>query len=167
VPETNGITIRQTHTVEIDLLLDPMLVSHLDRFPRQPHMAVIALHSKCSIMPVIFFVATDTTGRLGQFGAYRILMAIDTLKVLMFPVKFEAGFIVIKIPVLPVTGVVTNITAFSESTLVHVLLFVARPAIRLGLFEHHSQMAFLALYQYVFPGELEARHPVVELDFFP
>jgi hypothetical protein len=86
VTVTNGITIRQTHTVEIDLLLDPALVSHLDRFPRQPDMAVIALHSKCSIMPVILFVAADTTGRLGQFGAYRILVAIDTLKVLVFSV---------------------------------------------------------------------------------
>ena len=89
-------------------------------------------------MPVILFVATDTTGRLGQFGAYRILVAIDTLKVLVFAVKFEAGFIVIKIPVLPVSGVVTSITAFSESALVHVLFFVTRPAIRLGLFEHHG-----------------------------
>jgi hypothetical protein len=60
---------RQTHTADADLFLDPALVTHLDRFPRQPDMALFALHSKCTIMPVILFVATDTTGRLGQFGA--------------------------------------------------------------------------------------------------
>jgi hypothetical protein len=65
-------------------------------------------------------------------------MAINTLKILVLSVKFEFGFIVIEIPVLPVTGVVTIVTAFPESALVHVLFFVTRPAIRLGLLEHHA-----------------------------
>ena len=94
-------------------------------------------------------------------------MAIDTLKVLMFSIQLELGFIVIKIPVLPVTGVVTGFTAFPESALMHILLFVARPAIRLGLFEHHGYMAFLALNQNMFSGELKLRHPVVKFNFSP
>ena len=75
-------------------------------------MAMLALHSKCTIVPVILVVATYTTRRLGQFGAYRILMAIDTLKILVFSIQLELGFIVIKIPVLPVTGIVASVAAF-------------------------------------------------------
>jgi hypothetical protein len=82
-------------------------------------------------------------------------------------VKFEFGFIVIEIPVLPVTGVVTIVTAFPESALVHVLFFVTRPAIRLGLFEHHGYVAFFALHQYMLSGELKLRHPVVKFNFPP
>jgi hypothetical protein len=144
-----------------------VLAANLDRFPRQPYMAVITLHSKCAIVSVILFVTADATGRLGQFGTYRISVAINALEILVFSVQLEFGLVVIKIPILPVTGVVTGFTAFPESALMHILLFVARPAIRLGLFEHHGYMAFLALNQNMFSGELKLRHPVVKFNFSP
>ena len=128
-----------------------MLASNLDRFPRQPDMAVITLHSKCAIVSVIFLVTTDATGRLGQFGIYRISMAINALEILVFSVQLEFGLVVIKIPVIPVTGVVTGFTAFPESALMHIMLFVARPAIRLGVLERRFDVTLLALYQHVSP----------------
>ena len=76
-------------------------------------MAVVTLHAKSTIVSVILVVATDAAGRLGQFGVYRILMAIDTLEVLVFPVQFEFGFVVIEIPILPVARVVARLAAFS------------------------------------------------------
>ena len=94
-------------------------------------------------------------------------MAIDTLKVLVFSVQLEFCFIVIKVPILPVTGVVAGITALPQSPFMHVLFLVTRPAIRLGILKHHADMAFFALHQYMLSGELESRHPVVEFNFPP
>jgi hypothetical protein len=147
--------------------LEPPLASYLDRFPRLTDMAVLALHSKCTIMFIILVVATDTTGRLGQFVAYRVFMATDTLDVLVLPVQLEAGFIVIEIPIFPVTGIVASVAAFPERAFMHVLFFVTRPAIRLGLFKYYGEMAFFTFSQYVLPGKLKARHSVVKFNFGP
>ncbi len=44
---------------------------------------------------------------------------------------------------------------------------MTRPALRLGLLERDSQVAFLALGQDMPSGEREARHPMVEIGLFP
>lgn len=89
-------------------------------------------------MFVILVVATDATRRLGKFVANRVLMAPDAFDILVLPVQLEFGLVVIKIPPLPVTGVMTSVTSLSERAFMHVLLLVTRPAIRLGLFEYHG-----------------------------
>ena len=90
----------------ISLFPDPLLASHLDRFPRQPDMAVLALHSKCAIVPVILIMASYTAGSQNHFCFYRCFVTIDTLQRLVLSVQLEFGFIMIEIPAFPITGVV-------------------------------------------------------------
>lgn len=65
-------------------------------------------------------------------------MAIDTLKFLVFAVYLEAGFIVIEIPVLPISGVMARIASGSQGTFMHILFIVTRPAVRLDVLEHNG-----------------------------
>lgn len=145
----------------------PAPASHFDRFPCQSDMAVFALTPEVAIVLVVLLMAADTGSRQYHFILDWCFVAINTFEFLVFPVKFEAGFIVVEIPVFPVAGVVTSFTSCPKGTLVHVLLFVTRHAIRLGFLEYHSQMTFLAFCQYMLPGKLEARDPVIEFNFFP
>ena len=57
-------------------MLNPLLASHLDRFPRQSNVAVITLTSKCTIVLVILVMAADTVRAQIDLGAYRILVAL-------------------------------------------------------------------------------------------
>jgi hypothetical protein len=54
-------------TTWISLFQDPLLASNLDRFPRQPDMTVLALQSKCAIVPVILIMASYTAGSQNHF----------------------------------------------------------------------------------------------------
>ncbi len=87
-------------------------------------MAAFAANTECTVMFVVFLVASEAIGRLPQFVADRSIMAIDTFKIFMLLVYLEIGFIVIEIPSFPVTRVVTIITTFPECAFMHILLFV-------------------------------------------
>lgn len=117
---------------------------------------MVTLHAKCTIMLIILFVTADTGSCQHDLGSNRGIVAVDTLKILVFPIQFEAGFIVIEIPIFPVSGVVASFTSGAKRAFMHILLLMTRPAVRFRFFEDHSQMAFLALYQRVFSRQLEA-----------
>lgn len=101
-------------------------------------MAVVALGTECAIVLVVLLMATDAACSQNDLCSNRGIVAIDTFKILVFAIQLEIGFIVIKIPVFPVAGVVTFLTACAERTLVHILLFMTGPAIRLGFLEYHG-----------------------------
>ena len=145
----------------------PASTSNLDRFPVQSNMAMIALLSEIAIVLVILIMTTDAGCRQNHFAAYRCIVTIDTLESLVLPVKLEVGFVVVEIPVLPVASVVASFASSAKGAFVHVLLRMARRAIRLRLLEYHRQMTFFALGQNMLSGKLETRNPVIEFSLFP
>lgn len=87
-------------------------------------MAVFALVSKRTVVLVILVMAADAACSQGYFIAYRGFVAFGTAYVLVFSIQLELGFIVVEIPVLPVTRVVAILTARSQRAFMCVLLFV-------------------------------------------
>lgn len=107
------------------LVVYPTLPPYFDGLPRRSNMTMVALHAKCAIMLIILFVAADTGSRQHDLGSNRGVVAVDALKILVFSIQFEAGFIVIEIPVFPVAGVVAGFTSRAQRALVGILLFMA------------------------------------------
>ena len=128
---------------------------------------MVALRSKRAIVPIILAMTADAAGRQNDLRANRSLVAINALERLVFAFQLEPGLVVIEIPVSPVTGVVAGLASRSKRALVHILLLVTRPALRLGLLERDGQVAFLALGQNMPSGERETRHPMVEIGLLP
>ena len=100
-------------------------------------MAVITLLTKGTVMFVIFFMTCKTGGRQSYLFIHRREVTVDTFQLAMLACQFKVGFIVVKIPVFPITGVVTRLTTGTLSAFVHVVNLMARPAVRLRFFKHH------------------------------
>ena len=77
-----------------------------------------------TIMLVILAMTADTTGSQTQFIAGRSFVALGTTDVLVLAIQLESGFIVVEIPVLPVTRVVASLARFSQRAFVSILFFV-------------------------------------------
>ena len=92
-------------------------------------MAVFALVAKCAIVLIVLVMAANAIGGQGYLIANRGLVTFGTADVLVFPVQFELGFVVVKIPVLPITRIVTILTACSQRAFMRILFFVTRPAV--------------------------------------
>jgi hypothetical protein len=125
-------------------------------------MTVVAFVAVCPIMLVILAMTTDTADRQGHFIVRRRFVAFRTSYVLVLTVQFEIGFIVIEIPIFPVTRVMAVTAVRSKRTLVDVLFLVTGKAVWLCILEHDSQVAFLACGQQMFAGKRETGHPVVK-----
>lgn len=151
----------------LTLMVYPAPTSHLDRFPVQTDMAMIALVAEIAVVLVVLLVAADARCRQNHFAAYRCIVTIDALEPLVLPVQLEIGLVVVEIPVFPVPRVVASFASGAKGTFVHILFSVTGRAIRLGLLEYHSQMTFLALGQRMLAGKLEARDPVIEFGLLP
>lgn len=157
------------------LLLPPPLTADLellpavtdDRFPGRPNMALLAAPSKSPIVLVILVMATGTAGDQLQFHQYRSLVTIGTLEILVLALQLETGLVVAEVPVFPVARVVAGFAIGTQSALVHILLFMARPAVRLGIFVSGSRVAFLALNEQMLSRKRIARLYVIEYGFFP
>lgn len=119
-------------------------------------MAVFAQIAVSTIVLVILVVARHATGSQGYFFGYRCLVTFGASDILVFTIQLKVGFIMVEIPSLPITGVMASLTFRPQCAFMHILFFVARPAIRFGILESRRQMAFLAFDQYMFSGELEA-----------
>lgn len=149
------------------LPLFPLLTPHFDRLPIRSDMATLALITICAIVFVVLVMASDACRSENHLLLDRYVVASGTLDILVLPIQLEVGLVVIEIPILPVAGVMTLLTALPQRLLVCILLFMARPAVRLGLLEYHSDMAFLALDQDVLSRKREGRYTVIELHFRP
>lgn len=126
-------------------------------------MAVIALVPICPVVPVILAMTTYTTADCQcHFIVGRSFVALGATYVLVFSFQLEFGLVVVEIPIFPIPRVVAIPAIRAQRALVHVLLLMTRPAVRLGILECDSQVAFLAFGQQMFSGEREAGKPVVK-----
>lgn len=107
-------------------------------------MALLTAPPERAVMLVVLVVATGATGCQFQFAERWSLVAVPAFEVLVLALQLESGLVVVEIPVLPVASVVAFLTSRPQRALVSVFLFVAGPAIRLGIFEFRRQMTFLA-----------------------
>lgn len=117
-------------------------------------MATIALWSKISIVFVILIMATTTRAGHPHFLLHLTHMALVAIgDIFMRPSQLKVGFIVIKIPRLPVTRVMTFLTFGTQTTLMHlrIIFFMARPAVGFRILKGHSTVALLTLDQGVIP----------------
>lgn len=94
-------------------------------------------------------------------------MAFATANFLVLPFQPEAGFIMVEVPVFPIARVMASLASRAQRAFMHILFFVTRPAVRLGILELGGQMAFFAFGQNVLSGKREAGLRMVELGFFP
>jgi hypothetical protein len=92
-------------------------------------MAMLTLIAVRTIMLIILVMASDAGRSQYYFLVYRNIVAAAALDFLVFPIQFEIGFIVVKIPVFPVTCVVAFFTSSSKRAFMHILFLMTRPAI--------------------------------------
>ena len=85
----------------------------------------------------------------------------------MRTIQFEVGFVVIKVPGLPVAHVVAGFTCGAQASLVYVLFFMARPAIRFRVLESRGSVTFFALHQEMLAQQRKAGKTVIELGLGP
>lgn len=84
-------------------------------------MTVVAFVTVCPIVLVILTMTTDTTDSEGHFTVRRRFVAFRTAYILVFTVQLEIGFVVVEIPVFPITRVMAVTAVRSQRTLVDVL----------------------------------------------
>ena len=60
-------------------------------------------------------------------------MTLGTFYILVLAFQLEVGLVVVKIPTLPITGVMAILAIPAQRLLMLVLFLVARPTIRLGI----------------------------------
>ena len=96
-------------------------------------MALLAASAKRTIVLVVLVMATGATGGQFQFPEYRGFMTIGTLEILMLGLQLETGLVVVEIPVFPIASIVASFANCSQCAFMHILFFMARPAIRLGI----------------------------------
>jgi hypothetical protein len=130
-------------------------------------MALFTAPSERTIVLVILVMATCTTGGQFQFSEYRGFMAIGTLEILVLALQLETGLVVVEIPIFPVARVVTSFAIRAQRTFMHILLFMARPAVRLGVLISGGQVAFLAFNYLVLSGQRIARLYMTKFGLFP
>ena len=99
---------------------------------------MVALVTICAIVLVILVMTSDARGGQYYFFIYRNIVATDALNLFVFPVQFEVGFIVIKIPAFPITGVMASLTLWTQCSFMNVFFFMARTAIRFGILEYNG-----------------------------
>ena len=94
-------------------------------------------------------------------------MAFGTFNILVLAFQLEVGLVVVKIPTLPITGVMAILTIPAQRLLMFVLFLVARPTIRLGILVFDRRVAFIAFGQQVLSSKRESGHSMVKIRFLP
>lgn len=126
-------------------------------------MATVTPIAKISVVHIITVMAT--AARTGQHHLlrHRLLMAVVALigYFLMRAVQLEIGLVVVEVPSLPRARRVADLAFGSQFAFVHVILFMARPAIGFRIFEGWSQVALLAADQCMLTQQRECRHAIV------
>lgn len=102
---------------------------HFYFLPCAAYVTTFTLATKSAVMYVIAGMAAAARTRYCQFFVHRQLVALVTTQFAMGSIQLEAGFVMIKIPCLPVAQIVAAFTICTQSPLVHILFLMARPAI--------------------------------------
>ena len=87
-------------------------------------MAGFTAVAKCTIVFVVLAMASHTRGDQIDFAIDLRVVALDTSELGVLTVQLELGFVVVEIPVFPVTRVVTSLAIGSQCAFMHVLFFV-------------------------------------------
>lgn len=130
-------------------------------------MALFATPSERAVVLVVLVMATGAAGGQFQLPEYRGFMAIGAFEVLVLALQLETGLVVIEVPVFPIARIVASFAIRTQRAFMHVLLLMARPAVRLGVLVPGSRVAFLAFGYLMFSGQRITRLPVVEFGLFP
>lgn len=85
----------------------------------------------------------------------------------MRAIQLEVGLVVIEIPGFPVAHVVAGFACRSQFALMYIFLFMARPAIGLGVLECRSCVTLFALHQKMFADQREYGFSMIEGGLFP
>ena len=119
------IATRKFTNAATTLIVYPALPSNLDRFPCQANMTVIALRAKCAVVLVVLLMAAYTTCSQNHLRSYRGIVAVNAFEFLVLSIQLEVGFVVIKVPIFPIAGVVTFLAARTKRAPVRILFFMA------------------------------------------
>jgi len=88
-------------------------------------MAVFALCSELAVVLVFLVMTAEATGGQADVFLNRCLVAFGAADILVLALQLESGLVVIEIPILPVTGVMTGFALGAQGALVHIFLFMA------------------------------------------
>ena len=108
-------------------------------------MTSLAKGSECPCVDVFASVTAKARCTYLDLPFYRPLMTGKTVEPVMRSVEAKMRtFVVIKVPLTPVPGVVTLHTERTQPPLVHIIFLMARPALRAGIFVSRVLVAILA-----------------------
>jgi hypothetical protein len=122
-------------------------------FPVTAFVTTFATVAEVAVVHIVLVMATAASHGYQYFLVHRLHVAGVAIApdLLVRPVQFEIGLVVIEVPRFPIARVVASLAFRTQLALMRVFFFVARPAIRLGILERWFEVTFLALYQHVTP----------------
>src|SRR5664279_5701243 len=116
-------------------------------------MATLATVTVTAVMDIIAVMATAAGIGDDHLLVHRPLVAGVAIvsALLVRPVQFEVGLVVIEVPSLPVARVVASLALRSKAALVDLVIFLvmARPAIRFRILERWRRVTLFTLYQHM------------------
>jgi hypothetical protein len=119
----------------------------LDFAERRGDMASLAEGPECPCVDVFASVTAKARRTYLDLCLHRSLMARKTIESVMRAIEAKIrAFIVIKVPLTPVPGVVTLFATRTQSPLVLIIFLMARPARHAGIFVGWLLVAILALH---------------------
>ena len=113
----------------------------------------MATPAKQAEFPVMYIVLSVTTVTgLCHFAPFQGLsVAGPALQTLMGAIKHEFGpRVMVKVPILPVAGIVAKVTVRAKAQLMHVVFFMAAVTIQGSILKSLCLMAFLAFHLTMF-----------------
>ena len=114
-------------------------------------MASLAEGPECPSVDVFASVTAKTRCPYLDFRLHRLLMARKTVESVVRPIETKArALVVIKVPLTPISGVVTLFASRSQSPLVLIIFLMASPTFRAGIFVGCIFVAILAGYVRMF-----------------
>ena len=113
-------------------------------------------------MHVFRTVAGNAPSTREDFLLHWDVVAFDALQRGVCAAQFEVRLLMVEVPVPPAARVMAGFAIDSQSSQMHVVFFVARPAVGACVLECVGGVAFLARNQDVQAGQRKTRLPMIE-----
>jgi len=131
-------------------------------------VASVTLPAESAVVNIVARMAARAGRRRRELAGHGPRVAGKAIQALVGTVENEFGaLVVIKVPALPVGGVVTGFAVGAELALVGVVLVMAADTVGSGVLELRCLVTFLAFELDVFAKEREARQAVVKFSDLP
>lgn len=87
-------------------------------------MTTLTQIAERTIVFIVLAMAAHAATGQHELAGNRRVVAVDTAQLLMLAIQLEFGFIVIEVPILPISRVMTRATLHTQGAFMHILLLM-------------------------------------------